>query len=192
MTYRFPRWFKECHICTIHQSIGWFSTSLTEITHTLQCSWHNKCQIVIHLFWRTKQQKVLGFRNFKASMNEYLKVHKHEIILNFFLPKSNPYMPLENFRKKFRFFSFDFRQNFEVRTFSRWLSNVSIRGTKFYWRDILNFFFFKMFIWVLLDEFLNSFSKFGFFIVEICFLVGIWVIFKNYSMRTVHILHKTH
>jgi hypothetical protein len=62
-----------------------------------------------------------------------LKVHKHEIILNFFWPKSNPYMPLVNFRKKFRFFSFDFRQNFDVRRFSRWLS---IRGTKFVWRDI--------------------------------------------------------
>jgi hypothetical protein len=32
---------------------------------------------------------------------------------------SNPYMPLVNCQKKFRFFSFDFRQNFEVRTFSR-------------------------------------------------------------------------
>jgi hypothetical protein len=30
-------------------------------------------------------------------------VHKHEIILNFFLPKSNPYMLLVKFRKKFRF-----------------------------------------------------------------------------------------
>jgi hypothetical protein len=49
----------------------------------------------------------------------YLKVHKHEIFLNFFFPKSNPYMPLVNFRKKFRIVSFDFRQNFEVRTFTR-------------------------------------------------------------------------
>ena len=48
----------------------------------------------------------------------------------FFWLKSNPYMPLVNFRKKFRFFSFDFRQNFDVRTFPRWLS---IRGTKFFW-----------------------------------------------------------
>ncbi len=59
----------------------------------------------------------------------FLKVHKHEIILNFFLPKSNPYMPFVNFWKKFCFFSFDFRQNFDVRTFPRWLS---IRGTKFF------------------------------------------------------------
>jgi hypothetical protein len=48
-----------------------------------------------------------------------LKVHKHEIFLNFFLPKSNPYMPLVNFRKKIRLVSFDFRQNFEVRISTR-------------------------------------------------------------------------
>ena len=41
----------------------------------------------------------------------------HEIISNFFLPKSNPYIPLVNFQKKIRFFSFNFRQNFDVRTF---------------------------------------------------------------------------
>ncbi len=39
-------------------------------------------------------------------------------------------MPFVNFRKKIRFFSFDFRQNFDVQTFPRWLS---IRGTKFFW-----------------------------------------------------------
>ncbi len=114
-----------------------------------------------------------------------LKVHKHEIIVNFFLPKSNPYMPFVNFRKKFRFFfSFDFRQNLEVRTFPRWLS---IRGTKFFWRDIQKFFS-KMFTWVLLDVFLNGFSKFRFFIVEICILIwDFWVIFENYSMRMLSI-----
>jgi hypothetical protein len=44
-------------------------------------------------------------------------------------------MPLVNF---FRLDSFDFRQNFEVRTFTRWLS---IRGIKFFLRDIQKFFF---------------------------------------------------
>jgi hypothetical protein len=57
----------------------------------------------------------------------------------FFWPKSNPYMPFINFRKKFRFFSFDFRQNFDVRTFPRWLS---IRETNFFLRDIQKIFFF--------------------------------------------------
>ncbi len=67
-----------------------------------------------------------------------LKAHKHEIILNFFLPKSNSYMPFVNFRKKIRFFSFDFCQNFDVRTFPRLLS---IRGTKLLLRDIQTIFF---------------------------------------------------
>ncbi len=73
-----------------------------------------------------------------------LKVHKHEIILNFFLSKSNPYMPFENFRKKILFFSFDFRQNFDVRTFPRWLS---IRGTKFFWEISKKFFSSKSSLW---------------------------------------------
>ncbi len=114
-----------------------------------------------------------------------LKVHKPEIILNFFWPKSNPYIPLVNFQKNFCFFSFDFRQNFEVRTFSRWLS---IRGTKFFWRDIQKFFFLKMLTWVPIDGFLNGFSKFGFFIVEICILMwDFWIIFENYNKRMLSI-----
>ncbi len=94
-------------------------------------------------------------------------------------------MPFINFRKKFRFFSCDFRQNFDVRTFLRWLS---IRGTKFFTRDIQKNFFFKIFTMVLLDGFLDGFSKFGFFKGEICILIGdFWVIFKNYSMRMLSI-----
>ncbi len=66
-------------------------------------------------------------------------------------------MPLVNFRKKFRLVSFGFRQNFEVRTFTRWLS---IRGTKFFLRAIKKIFFFLIFTMVLLDGFLDGFSKF--------------------------------
>jgi len=122
-----------------------------------------------------------------------LKVHKHEIFLNFFWPKSNPYMPLVNFRKKFRLVSFDFRQNFEVRTFTRWLS---IRGTKLteHTRNQIfverypKKFFPKIFTIVLLDRFLDGFSKFWFFIGEICILIrDFWVIFENYSMRMLSI-----
>ncbi len=94
-------------------------------------------------------------------------------------------MPFVNFRKKFRFFSFDFCQNFDVRTFPRWLS---IRGTKFFLGDIQNFFSFKIFTLVLLDRFLDGFSKFWFFIGEICILIrDFWVIFENYSMRMLSI-----
>ncbi len=73
----------------------------------------------------------------KRLQKSWLKVHKYEIILNFCWPKSNPYMPFVNFRKKFRFFSLNFCQNFDVRTFPRWLS---IRGTKFFWWAIQKFF----------------------------------------------------
>ncbi len=59
--------------------------------------------------------------------------------LDFFLPKSNPYMPFVNCRKKFRFFFFDFRQNFDLRTFPRWLS---IRG-----RDNQKVFCSKSILW---------------------------------------------
>ena len=101
----------------------------------------------------------------------HLKVHKHEIFLNFFLPKSNPYMPLVNFRKKFRLVSFDLRQNFEVRTFPRWLS---IRGTKFLLRDIQKKFFFQNLHFVPLDGFLDGFSKFWFFIGKICISIRVF------------------
>ncbi len=84
-------------------------------------------------------------------------------------------MPFVNFRKKFRYFSFDFRQNFDVRTFPRWLS---MRGIKFLLRDIPKKIFFKIFTLVLIDGFLDGFSKFWFFVVEICILIrDIWVIF---------------
>ncbi len=47
-------------------------------------------------------------------------------------------MPCVYFLQKFCFFSFDFRENFYVRTFPRWLS---IRGTKFFWWAIQRIFF---------------------------------------------------
>jgi hypothetical protein len=94
-------------------------------------------------------------------------------------------MPFVNFRKKIRFFSFDFRQNLDVRTFPRWLS---IRGTKFFWWAIQNFFFVKIFTLVLLDGFLDGFWKFRLFTVKICILIWFfWVFFENYSKRMLSI-----
>jgi hypothetical protein len=94
-------------------------------------------------------------------------------------------MPFVDFRKKFRFFSFHFRQNFDVRTFPRWLS---IRETKFFWCAIQIFFFFKIFNLVLLNGFLDGFWKFRLFIVKICILIWyFWVFFKNYRMRMLSI-----
>ncbi len=81
----------------------------------------------------------------------------------------------------YEFFSFDFRQNFVVRTFSRWLS---IRGTKIFWRDIpKNFCSNSPIRWVP-----KRFFRTSIFIVEICILIwDFWVIFKNYSMDMLNI-----
>ncbi len=93
-------------------------------------------------------------------------------------------MPFVNLRKKFRFFSFDFRQNFDVRTFPRWLS---IRRTKFFY-ELSKKLFFKIFTLVSLDGFLDGFWKFRLFIVKICILIWyFWVFFENYSMRMLSI-----
>ncbi len=93
-------------------------------------------------------------------------------------------MPFVNFWKIFCLFCFNFCQNFDVWTFSQWLS---IRGTKFILRDIQKFFF-KIFTLVLLDRFLDGFSKFWFLIGEICILIrDFWVIFENYSMHMLSI-----
>ncbi len=88
------------------------------------------------------------------------------------------------FRKKFRFFSFDFRQNFEVQTFSRWLS---IRRTKFFGEISQKCCFQKVHFcpirWVP-----KRFFKILVFIVKICILIwDFWVIFENYSMRMLSI-----
>ncbi len=93
-------------------------------------------------------------------------------------------MPLVNFRKKFCFFSFDFRENFDVRTFPRWLS---IRDQIFF-DELSKNFFSKIFTFVLLDKFPDGFSKFRLFIVKICILMWYyWVFFENYSMRMLSI-----
>jgi hypothetical protein len=77
-------------------------------------------------------------------------------------------MPRVNFREKFHFFFFDFRQNFDARTFPRWLS---IRGIKFFWWAIKTFLLLNIFTLVLLDGFLDGFWKFQLFIVKMCILI---------------------
>jgi hypothetical protein len=68
-------------------------------------------------------------------------------------------MPFVNFGKKNRFFSFDFHQNFDVRTFPRLTEHT--RKKKIFER-YPKISFFKIFTLVLLDRFLDGFSKFGF------------------------------
>jgi hypothetical protein len=97
-----------------------------------------------------------------------LKVHKHEIIWNFFLTQIKSLYSLGKFSNKisllFLRFSPEFRSSniFAVTEHTR---------NQIFLERYPNIFFFKMFTWVLLDGFLNGFSKFGFFMVEICILM---------------------
>jgi hypothetical protein len=91
-------------------------------------------------------------------------------------------MPFVNFRKKFRFFSFDFRQNFDVWTFPRWLS---IHGTKFLWEISKNFFSQNLHFGPI-RYFPRRFFKI--LIILFCILIrDFWVIFENYSMHMLSI-----
>ncbi len=107
----------------------------------------------------------------------YVKGTQAWDIFEFFLSKSNRYMSFVNFRKKFRFFSFGFRQNFDDRTFPRWL----------FLRDIQKLFFqnlhFDPIRWVP-----RRFLKILIFIGEFCILISdFWVIFENYRMHMLSI-----
>ncbi len=108
--------FYVCNICTC----------------TNQCI--QKCRFfaILSVFFFSQRKK-----NMYDNLYHALKVHKHEIILNFFFYLNQILKGPRKFLKKFRFFSFDFRQNFDVRTFPRWLS---IRGSKFFLRDIKKIF----------------------------------------------------
>ncbi len=54
-------------------------------------------------------------------------------------------MPLVHFRKKFRFFSFDFRQNLDVRTFNIF-AVAEHTGNQIFLASYKNFFSLKMFM----------------------------------------------
>ncbi len=97
-----------------------------------------------------------------------LKVHKHEIILNFFLTKIKSLYYLGKFSKNISLLFLRFSPEF--RSSNIFAVNEHTRNQIFL-ESYPKIFFFKMFTWVLLDGLLNGFSKFGFFIVEICILM---------------------
>ncbi len=73
------------------------------------------CSPASHILYHVLKTRVFVLSNFIISAlpsSPERKVHKHEIILNFFLPKSNPYMPLVNFRKKISLLFFRFSPEF--------------------------------------------------------------------------------
>jgi hypothetical protein len=90
--------------------------------------------------------------------------------MRFFLPKSNPYMPLVNFREKKISLLF-LRFSPEFRSSNIFAVTEHTRNQIFLERYPKIYFFFKMYTWVLLDGFVNGFSKFGFFVVKICILI---------------------
>jgi hypothetical protein len=88
-------------------------------------------------------------------------------------------MHLVNFRKNFVSFPSIFAR---ISKFNIFAVTEHIRNQIFLER--YPYFFFKMCPWVSIDGFLNGFSKFVFFIVEICILIwDFWLIFEKYSMR---------
>ncbi len=109
-------------------------------------------------------------------------VHKLEIILN-----QDLICPWWIFKNCLILF-LDFCQNFDVRTFSWWLSKWAYVEPSFFGEQSKKFFSLKMLTLVLLDEFLDCFSKFWLIIVKICILIWLFgVNFENYSMRTLSI-----
>ncbi len=80
-------------------------------------------------------------------------------------------MTLVKIQKQIWIFYFDFCQNFDVRTFSQWLS-------------IKKIFFCQMFTLVLWNGILDGSLKFLLLILENCFLISDFeVLFKNYIMH---------
>ncbi len=98
-----------------------------------------------------------------------LKVHKHEIILNFCLTEIKSLYALRKFSKKISLLFLRFSPEFRCSNISAVTEHTR---NQIFVRDIQKFFFFKIFTLVLLDRFLGGFSKFGFFISEICLLIS--------------------
>ncbi len=114
-----------------------------------------------------------------------LKVHKHEIFLNFFLTYIKSLYALVKFSKK-NLLSF-LRFSPEFRSSNIYAVTEHTRNQIFLERYPKNFLF-KIFTMVLLDGFLDGFSQFWFLIVEICILIrDFWVIFEKYCMRMLSI-----
>ncbi len=114
-------------------------------------------------------------------MSISLKVHKHEVILKFFLPKSKPYILLVNFQfsKKISLLFLRFLPEFRLWHFlGDWAygePDFLASYQKLFFQNV----HFGPIRWVP-----RRFSKFKFFVVEICILIWyFWVIWKNYSMR---------
>ncbi len=128
--------FIPCCIWTLCTHTGQYQNTKFHIRHTELLLESKNLFVRIKCFQQdllltvSRNVRILMFKGTQAWDN-----------FEFFLPKSKPFMPLVNFQTKFWFFSFHFCQNFDVRTFSWWLS---VHRTKFFWGAI-NFFFLQNF-----------------------------------------------
>ncbi len=94
-------------------------------------------------------------------------------------------MPFVNFRKKIASFPLIFAR---ISMFEHFRGDWAYAEPNFF-DELSKIFFFKIFTLVLLDGFLDGFSKFRLFIVRICILMWyFWVFFKNYNihMQSMH------
>ncbi len=97
----------------------------------------------------------------------------------FFDLNQNPICPSQIFKNKFASFPSIFAR---ISMLEHFRGDWAYAEPTFFWEISKKFFFFKIFSLVLLDRFLDGFSKFGCFIGEICILIrDFWVIFENYS-----------
>ncbi len=100
-------------------------------------------------------------------------------------------MPFVNFRKNFASFPSIFAR---ISLFEHFRGDWAAPN---FFIEIFKTFFFQIFTLVLLDGFIDGFSKFWFYIGEIFILIrDFWVIFKNYSMCMAYaetiLLHAEH
>ncbi len=112
-----------------------------------------------------------------------LKVHKHEIILNFFLPKFNPYTLLVNFREK-KIASLPLAR---ISNFERFRGDWPYAEPNFL-ESYPKIFFFQIVPLGPIRWVRKWFFKIWiFYSRNLHFNLGFWVIFKNYSMRMLSI-----
>ncbi len=128
------------------------------------------------------------FSRFKSEITSLciLKVHKHEIILNFFFTQTKSLYALRKFSKKNSLLFLRFSPEFRCSNISAVTEHTG--NQIFFERYPKKIFSSKPSLWSYQIGSLTVFSKFWFFIGEICILLkDFWVIFKNYSMRMLSI-----
>ena len=134
-------------LCSFKMGELQYHENRSSVTELNESRWRNSmfyqaCLLKTILKKLCKQFKI--FMNFSNKWTRQLRwsapikgTQAWESSEYFLCPTSKPYMTLANIRKRVRLFSFYFSQNFDVRTFLRWLS---IRRTNFLLWGMCKFF----------------------------------------------------